>query len=224
MAHTLLVVDDEADIRRMLQDYFELSGYNVITAANAEEALKMAEKQPDMVLLDIGMPGMDGIALCQSVREFVHCPIMFLTARVEQADKLRAFAAGGDDYVVKPFSMEELGARVAAHLRREERHKGATKVKLDADFAIDYLQRQVYCKGEPIALAKKEYDIVELLSQHVGQVFDKERIYDCVWGLDGSGESSVVAEHIRRIRVKFAAAGAKPYIETIWGVGYRWQR
>ena len=129
-----------------------------------------------------------------------------------------------DDYIVKPFSLVELEARVQAHLRREERHQTNTKVKFSGELLIDYSERTVYIQNQPIGLVKKEFDIVELLSQNAGQVFDKERIYERVWGYDSEGDSSVVAEHIRRIRTKIAAYTNKSYIETVWGCGYKWIR
>ena len=148
--------------------------------------------------------------------------MLFLTARVEDADKLSGFACGGDDYVLKPFSIDELGARVAAHLRRETRRARAAVVRMDGGLAINYTDRTVTFEGKPLAFAKKEFDIIELLSQNPGQVFDKERIYERVWGLDGTGDASLVAERVRRIRAGLAAAGAKPYIQTVWGCGYKW--
>jgi len=222
MREKILIVDDEIDIVNMLKDYFELNGYEVITATGGMEAIRKSEKQPNIILLDINMPDIDGIQVCRQIRSFISCPILFLTAKIEDSDKIKGFGSGGDDYIVKPFSMDELGARVAAHLRREKRQKETLKIKFDRDLAIDYAGRSLYYKGESISLAKKEFDIVELLSQHAGQVFDKERIYEHIWGYDSEGESTVIAEHIRRIRAKFASRGMKPYIETVWGVGYKW--
>lgn len=222
MKQKILIVDDETDIVNMLRDYFELDGYEVLTAAGGKAAVSSAEKQPDVILLDITMPDMDGIQVCSQIRNFVSCPILFLTARIEDSDKIKGFASGGDDYIVKPFSIDELGARVAAHLRRELRRKKAARIKFGIDLAIDYSERLLYFKGQPVNLAKKEFDIIELLSRHAGQVFDKERIYESIWGFDSDGDSSVIAEHIRRIRAKFALAGMTPYIATVWGVGYKW--
>ena len=119
MREKLLVADDEPDIVTMLKNYFELNGYDVLTAANGLEAVAQAEKQPDLILLDINMPDLDGMEVCLRIRDFVCCPILFLTARIDDADKIKGFGVGADDYIVKPFSMDELGARVAAHLRRE---------------------------------------------------------------------------------------------------------
>lgn len=222
MRDRILIVDDEADIVSMLKDYFELNGFDTITALNGVEAIKKAEMQPDIILLDINMPDIDGMEVCTRIRSFVSCPILFLTARIEDGDKIKGFGVGADDYIVKPFSIDELGARVLAHLRRERRHRGAARLRFDDKLAIDYTERSLYYDGVQLSLAKKEFDIIELLSLHIGQVFDKERIYELVWNYDSDGDSSVVAEHIRRIRAKFAKAGMRPYIETVWGVGYKW--
>lgn len=224
MAEKLLIVDDEKDIRQMLRTCFELAGYEVATAAGGAEAIRLAESGPDLILLDINMPDVDGLSVCERIRAFVSCPILFLTARVEDADKVRGFAAGGDDYILKPFSLKELEARVAAHLRREARRTGSTQVRFRDDVTIDYGAHAVFCGGQQLPLAKKEYEIVELLSRHPGQVFDKERIYERLWGWDSEGDSAVVAEHIRRIRQKFLAAGGTSPVDTVWGVGYRWSK
>ena len=222
MAYRILVADDEADIVRLLQDLFTRQGYQVLAACGGKEALELCSQKPDLILLDVNMPDMDGFTLCRQIRDFVSCPILFLTARIEDADKVMGFAAGGDDYVTKPFSLDELSARVAAHLRREERPKNQARVWFGGDVAVDYLEKAVYVRGERVPLAKKEYEIVELLSQNRGQVFDKERIYERVWGWEGEGSSSVVAEHIKRIRAKLMQAGVQGQIETVWGVGYKW--
>ena len=224
MTQTIMVVDDETEILDMLKRYFSLEGYHVITATGGKEALQKLAKQPDLILLDINMPDIDGLSLCKSIRNFVSCPILFLTANAEDSDKIKGFGAGGDDYIVKPFSIDELGARVSAHLRRESRIQTKSSVLFDKKLAIDYLERAVYWNGNEIPLLKKEFDIIEVLSQNPGQVFDRERLYEAAWGLDGSGNNTVVAEHIRKIRAKFTAAGAKQYIETVWGVGYKWEK
>lgn len=222
MRDTILIVDDEADIVSTLADYFLYNDYNVMTATSGKEAIEKAERQPDIILLDINMPDVDGLEVCARIRDFVRCPILFLTARVEDSDKIKGFGMGGDDYVVKPFSLDELGARVDAHIRRERRRGETPKVRFDDKLSIDYTERRLYFDSEEISLAKKEFDIIELLSSHPGQIFSKERIYELVWGYDSEGESSVVAEHIRRIRTKLAARVTKPYVETVWGVGYKW--
>lgn len=221
MKQKLLIVDDEQGIVDMIASYFSCN-YDVLTAYSGIEALKKIASRPDLILLDINMPGMDGLTLCRKIREFVTCPILFLTARVESADKINGFGAGADDYIIKPFDMDELGARIAAHLRREQRHKSNTTVHFFGDLAIDYSARTVTVAGESVALSKREFDIVELLSLNAGQVFDRERIYETVWGVDGGGNSDTVMEHIRKIRAKFAAHTLHSYIDTVWGCGYRW--
>ena len=206
----------------MLSQFFQGKGYRILTATNGVETLKQVENNPDIILLDINMPGMDGLEVCQRIRDYVSCPILFLTARIEDADKVKGFSVGGDDYIVKPFSLVELEARVKAHLRRETRHSFNTQIKFIDDLTIDYAERCIFYKGNKISLAKKEFDIVELLSVNSGQVFDRERIYEKIWGYDSEGDSSVVAEHIRRIRTKIASFTEKGYIETVWGCGYKW--
>lgn len=222
MDYKILIVDDEPDIVSMLASFFTGKGYQALTAHSGAEALRKIGQTPDIILLDINMPDMDGLEVCEMIRDRVSCPILFLTARIEDADKVKGFSVGGDDYILKPFSLMELEARVCAHLRREARHKADTRLKFAGDLAIDYTQRQLFYGKEEISVTKKEFDIVELLSQNPGQVFDKERIYEKIWGYDSEGDSGVVAEHIRRIRTKIAAHTDHTYIETVWGCGYKW--
>ena len=222
MTQTILIADDEADITEMLERFFTEKGYRVLTAGSGDAAIKQAERKPDIILLDINMPQGDGFTVCTRIREYVSCPILFLTARIEDADKVKGFSAGGDDYIVKPFSLVELEARIKAHLRRETRRGVKAQIKFADELTIDYSERCAYFQDTKITLAKKEFDIVELLSQNAGQVFDKERIYERIWGFDGEGNNTVVAEHIRRIRMKIAAYTDRAYIETVWGCGYKW--
>lgn len=221
MKKKLLIVDDETGIVDTMASYFS-SQYEVLTAYGGKEALQKLAKQPDLILLDINMPDMDGLTLCQKIREHIASPILFLTAKIEAADKIIGFQVGADDYIVKPFDLDELGARVAAHLRREQRHRNKTAVRFFGELAIDYSARTVTVAEAPVALSKREFDIVELLSLNAGQVFDRERIYEAVWGLNGNGSSDTVMEHIRKIRAKLAACTLHSYIDTVWGCGYRW--
>lgn len=218
----ILVADDEADIVSMLRGFLEGRGYFVLSATNGEETLKQVERQPDLILLDINMPGINGYEVCRRIRDHVSAPVLFLTARITDADKVEGFSAGGDDYIVKPFSLAELEARIKAHLRRELRRRASHVVKFYGGLSIDYCARAVLINGQSVGLVKKEFDIVALLSQNAGQVFDKERIYEKVWGYDSEGDSGVVAEHIRRIRGKLSALSGQTYIETVWGCGYKW--
>ncbi len=222
MREKILIVDDEKGIVDMLKSHFERQSFQVYTAYNGMEALKQAVCDPDIVLLDINMPEMDGLAVCQRIREFITCPILFLTARIESADKIIGFQAGADDYIVKPFDLDELGARVAAHLRREQRRQYNRAVRFFGEITIDYAARTIAINGESVSMSKREFDIVELLSLNPGQVFDRERIYETVWGIDGDGNSDTVMEHIRKIRAKLTAHTLHSYIETVWGCGYKW--
>lgn len=215
MKRKILVADDEPGVLSLLKDYFEMNGYLVYTACNGEEAVRQVDHAPDVILLDINVPKMDGLEVCRRIREHVPCPIIFLTARVEDMDKISGFVSGGDDYVTKPFSIDELGARVAAHLRRESRRTGNAQVRFSGELVIDYRARTVSLGDREISLAKKEFDIIELLSKNRGQVFDKERIYELLWVWDAQGGSSVVAEHIKRIRAKLKASGAQDCIELV---------
>lgn len=222
MREKILIVDDEKGIVDMLKSYFERQSFQIYTAYNGMEALKQAVCDPDIVLLDINMPEMDGLAVCQRIREFITCPILFLTARIESADKIIGFQAGADDYIIKPFDLDELGARVAAHLRREQRRQYNRAVRFFGEITIDYAARTIAINGESVSMSKREFDIVELLSLNPGQVFDRERIYETVWGIDGDGNSDTVMEHIRKIRAKLTAHTLHSYIETVWGCGYKW--
>lgn len=222
MSASVLIVDDEKEIRKMLETYFSLEGYMVYTAKNGAEALEKVSKGCDLILLDVNMPDMDGYEVCERIREFVSCPILFLTARIEEEDKVRGFRCGGDDYIEKPFGMMELKERVAAHLRRQQRSKAPENVGFAGEFTISYSARLVMFGGEEVRLTKTEYEIVEFLSQHKNHVFTKEMIYERLWGFDKDGEDSIIAEHIRRIRQKLGKYSDETMIETVWGVGYRW--
>ena len=221
LKETILIVDDERGIVDTMKAYFAPQ-YEVLTAYSGEEAIQKVERQPDLILLDINMPGMDGLTVCQTIREHVACPILFLTARIESTDKINGFQAGADDYIVKPVDLDELAARIAAHLRREQRRHNQSIVRFFRELAVDYSARTVTIHNEPVILSKREFDILELLSLNTGQVFDRERIYEAVWGIDGDGNSDTVMEHIRKIRAKLAAHTLHSYIETVWGCGYKW--
>lgn len=222
MNEKIMLVDDEKGIVAVMKNYFEMSGYQVITAYSGQEALKKMSYLPDIILLDINMPDMDGLTVCENIREYITCPILFLTARIETIDKIKGFSAGADDYIVKPFDLDELGARVAAHLRRENRKQEQSTLRFFGDMVIDYAKREIIISGTNVSLSKKEFEIVELLSTNARQVFDRERIYDTVWGLESDGNSDTIMEHIRKIRAKFSVLSLHTYIETVWGVGYKW--
>lgn len=222
--YKVLIVDDEQSILDMLKLQLEFEGYIVYTASNAKKAMDQLSRSPDIILLDINMEGMNGLDLCAAIRDFISCPIIFLTARVSEQDKINGLMAGGDDYITKPFSVNELLARISAHLRREQRSHNKTKNKFSEGLIIDYSDRSLSIKGNRIELSNKEFEIIQLLSSNAGQVFDREKIYECIWGIDGNGDSAVIKEHIRKIRLKFSEFTDKTYIVTVWGVGYKWAK
>ena len=169
--YKILVADDEKDVVSLLRDYLELQGYCVYSAYNGAQAIEAASNQPDLILLDVNMPEADGFEVCERLRDHISCPILFLTARVEDADKIRGFAAGGDDYIIKPFSLEELGARIAAHIRRDHRTSAAANTRFFGNIVINYTAKTVSAGDTVLDLTKKEYGIIELLSLNTGQIF-----------------------------------------------------
>ena len=218
----ILIVDDEEDLTNMLKDYFELQGFFVYTANSGTEALNKIDEKLDLIILDINMPDIDGLEICKKIRNFITCPIVFLTAKIQEQDRVNGLMAGGDDYILKPFSLEELSARVTAHLRREERSKLKDKVNFLGGFVMDYSNKELYFKDNKINLTKTEFDIVEILAVNKGMVFSKEKIYEKLWGFNKDGDSSIITEHIRRIRGKIKKYTEDTIVETVWGIGYRW--
>ena len=212
MRKKILMIDDDRELLKMLRTYFEMKNYEVMTAPDGAEALKKAAQNPDIILLDVNMPYLDGLEVCRLIRDKVSCPILFLTARVEEEDRVNGLLSGGDDYILKPFSLKELEARITAHLKREERSRGKSDFCFQGELLVDYGRKQV----------QLEYSIIEFLSMNPGQVFDKERIYERVCGYEGEGDSRVITELIRRIRKKLKEYTDTEYIETVWGLGYRW--
>lgn len=224
MKYKILVIDDEKMILSMLKKCLQNEDFLVYTAYSAKKALELLTDTPDIILLDINMPEMDGLELCRLIREHVSCPIIFLTARVTEQDVIKGLSVGGDDYITKPFSVDELLARISAHLRREERKGSVANIRFDEELIIDYNSWTVFYGKEKLKFSKKEFEIIRLLSQNAGMVFDRETIYEKLWGYDGEGDSIVVKEYIRKIRNKFSVFTDKNYIETVWGVGYKWTK
>lgn len=224
MSYRILIVDDDKSLVKMLREYFTIKGYEILSAENGKQAVSLISQKPDIILLDINMPQMDGLEVCKTIRGQISCPILFLTARVEENDKIQGLMVGGDDYILKPFSLKELEARVFAHLKREERHKGQSEYRFHGNLLIDYTAKRVKYKDTEIEFTRMEYEIMEFLSLYPGQVFDKERIYEKICGYDAEGDSRVITELIRRIRKKLSAYTQEEYIETVWGSGYRWEK
>lgn len=224
MKYKILVIDDEEMVLSMLKKCLQNDDFLVYTADSAKKALELLADTPDIILLDINMPEMDGLELCRLIREHISCPIIFLTARVTEQDVMKGLSIGGDDYITKPFSVDELSARISAHLRREERKGVAANIKFDEELIIDYNSREVFYGKKQLDFSNKEFEIIKFLSQNAGMVFDRETIYEKLWGYDGEGDSIVVKEHIRKIRNKLSVYTDKNYIETVWGVGYKWAK
>ena len=225
----ILIIDDETDLVMLLEDELKAKGHEVLTAYDGQKGIELSRKQPDLIILDIMMPGMDGFEVCRAIRDDVLCPVIFLSARQSETDKIRGLTLGGDDYITKPFGLQELMAKIEADLRRERRsqYMNAENKRSKLYFeklCLDMRERTVRVDGKDIDLTKREYDIVELLALHAGQVFSREQIYEKVWGYDSEGNSSTVVERIKKIRAKFSAASDKEYISTVWGIGYKWNK
>lgn len=217
----LLVVDDDLDMLDLVSAALKKDGHQVDTEPDAASLLPDRCRQYDLLLLDVMMPGEDGFSLCSRIRGEVDCPILFLTARAEDAALVKGFGLGADDYIKKPFSIAELRARVNAHLRREVRQPTRTLKRGGIHF--DLLAKEAFADGQTLPFTKGEYAICEHLALHAGQVFTKEQLYEVVFGFDAEGDPAVIAEHIKNIRAKLKTVGLGP-IETVWGVGYKWRK
>lgn len=222
----ILLVDDEEEILAFMKDALELEGYEILTARNGQEALIKVKSDPALIILDVMMPEVDGFEVCQRLREITNSPIIFLSACQNETDRIKGLAVGGDDYLLKPFSLVEFKARIHAHLRREnrlnsQREQGIVKFY---PLTIQCQSHTVSYNGQPIPLTNKEFMIVELLALHHGQVFSRQQIYEKIWGYDADGDDSTVTEHIKKIRAKFAVCCPdRSYIHTVWGIGYKWE-
>ena len=214
MTQTIMIIDDEIEILDMLKRYFSLEGYHVITAAGGKEALQKLSKQPDLILLDINMPDIDGLSLCKSIRDFVSCPILFLTANVADSDKIKGFTAGGDDYIVKPFAMDELMARMEMVLRRAG--KGGHQLQA-FDVTLDSAAHMVLQRGQPVELTPREFALLEQLMRNRGAAIYRDTLMERAWGGDAE-TTRAVDTYITRLRKKLNW-GDK--IETVYQIGYR---
>ena len=225
MSEQILVVDDEEAIAEAVRKRLESEGYLVIVASDGPEAIRLhAEHQPDLVVLDLMLPGMDGIEVCKAIQHDRWTPVLMLTARTEEADKVAGFAVGADDYLTKPFSLRELAARVKAILRRVERMGTRPDDEGPVDLhglALDPLRRRVEVDGGEIALTPLEFDILHVLVREPGVVFSRDLLMDRVWGYRDYAGGRVVDSHVARIRRKLGEDGNEPrFIRTVHGVGY----
>ena len=225
MPKKILVIEDEESIRNIIRAFLEDAGYTVFVAGDGLEGVnKFHEKSPDLVLLDLMLPKMNGFTVCEILRKESRTPIIMLTARSEDADKLMGFACGADDYVTKPFNILELKARIKALLRRARgpARPGRNPALLTAgDLSLDTEQRVAIRDGRTIDLTAKEYDLIELLMKNPRRVYSRESLMNLVWGYSYAGDYRTVDVHIRRLREKLERVPAEPeYIMTKWGVGY----
>ena len=224
---TILVVDDEEAIAEAVRARLESEGYRVVVAYDGPQAIKLhAEHRPDLVVLDLMLPGMDGLEVCQVIQRNSWTPVLMLTARTEEADKVTGFAVGADDYLTKPFSLRELAARVKAILRRLERMKAERDTgPIERNgLAIDPNRRRVSVDGEEIGLTPLEFEILLALARDPGVVLSRDQLMDKVWGYRDYAGGRVVDSHVARIRRKLGEDGNEPrFIRTVHGVGYAFQ-
>lgn len=216
----ILAVDDEEMILQLIKNGLGKDGHIVTVYSSAKEVTLDTLNYYDLVILDVMMPHIDGFSFCKSIRDFIDCPILFLTAKTMENDITLGLGLGADDYLTKPFRIAELRARINAHLRREKREKHRT-LNLDK-IRIDLSAKAISVDNKPIAFTKSEYLICEYLASNKGQVFSKEQIYEATFSFYGESDSSTISTHIKNIRAKFKKMGVQP-ISTVWGIGYKWE-
>ena len=226
----ILIIEDDTSIAELERDYLEMSQFTVGIAYTGPEGLEKARSESfDLIILDLMLPGADGFEICRTLRTETDIPILMVTARKEDIDKIRGLGLGADDYITKPFSPGELVARVNSHLSRFDRLTGRRgndreKPLEIRGLRIDRASRRVYVNEQEVSLAAKEFETLCFLAVNPNRVFTREQIFDSVWGEDTYGELSTVTVHIRRIREKIEIDPSNPqYIETVWGVGYRFR-
>ena len=225
----ILIVEDEEAIADLEKDYLELSGFEVEVANDGETGLKKAlENDYDLFILDLMLPGVDGFEICRHVRDEKNTPIIMVSAKKDDIDKIRGLGLGADDYITKPFSPSELVARVKAHMARYDRLVGSAveenKVIDIRGLKIDTTARRVWVNGEEKPFTTKEFDLLTFLASHPNHVYTKDELFSEIWDMESIGDIATVTVHIKKIREKIEFDTSKPqYIETIWGVGYRFK-
>ena len=225
----ILIVEDEVAIAELEKDYLELSGFDVVMQHTGDAGLKAAVNEDfNLIILDLMLPNVDGFEICKKVREKKNTPIIMVSDKKEDIDKIRGLGLGADDYMTKPFSPSELVARVKAHLARYERLVGsgvkANEIIEIRGIKIDKTARRVYVNGEEKAFTTKEFDLLTFLAENPNHVFTKEELFNKIWDMESIGDIATVTVHIKKIREKIEFNTSKPqYIETIWGVGYRFK-
>ena len=225
----ILIIEDESSIAELEKDYLELSGFEVALEEEGNQGLKRAlEEDFDLLILDLMLPGVDGFEICREVRQKKNTPIIMVSAKKDDIDKIRGLGLGADDYMTKPFSPSELVARVKAHLARYERLIGSNVQTNDIieirGLKIDTTARRVWVNGEEKAFTTKEFDLLTFLAGHPNHVYTKDELFSEIWDMESIGDIATVTVHIKKIREKIEYDTSKPqYIETIWGVGYRFK-
>lgn len=225
----ILIIEDEEAIADLEKDYLELSDFEVVIENTGDKGLKRAMSEDfDLLILDLMLPGMDGFEVCKSIREEKDIPIIMVSAKKDDIDKIRGLGLGADDYMTKPFSPSELVARVKAHMARYDRLVGSNQKVNDIieirGLKIDKTARRVYLDGEEKIFTTKEFDLLSFLAENPNHVYTKEELFREIWDMDSIGDIATVTVHIKKIREKIEFDTTKPqYIETIWGVGYRFK-
>jgi DNA-binding response OmpR family regulator len=225
----ILIIEDEMSIAELERDYLEVHGYECHIVNDGEEGYQQAlSNSYDLIILDLMLPRMDGFTLCKKIRDVIEVPILMVTARTEDIDKIRGLNIGADDYILKPFNPNELVARVQSHINRykrlTKRDQSQEWIQLK-DITIDLTARKVYVNEEEKSMTAKEFDLLVFLATYPNRVFTKEHLFERIWGFDSMGDVSTVTVHIRKIREKIEKDPSNPeWIETIWGVGYRFNR
>jgi len=225
----ILIVDDDANIAELIALYLTKECFDTRMVHDGEMALEVFDNyQPNLIILDLMLPGIDGFEICKQIREEKNTPILMVSAKKDDIDKIRGLGLGADDYITKPFSPSELVARVKAHLARYERLIGSNTVENDVieirGIRIDKTARRVWVNGEEKQFTTKEFDLLTFLAEHPNHVFTKEELFREIWDMESIGDIATVTVHIKKIREKIEMNTNKPqYIETIWGVGYRFK-
>ena len=225
----ILIVEDEKTIAELEKDYLELAGYKVAITGDGKMGLDRALKEDfNLILLDLMLPGLDGFTICEKIREVKNVPILMVSAKKDDLDKIHGLGLGADDYITKPFSPSEMVARVKAHLARYERLIGSGEAVNEVieirGLKIDRTARRIWVNGEETAFTTKEFDLLTFLAAHPNKVFSKDELFREIWNMASIGDIATVTVHIKKIREKIEYDTSNPqYIETIWGVGYRFK-
>jgi DNA-binding response OmpR family regulator len=226
----ILIIEDEKSIAELERDYLEINGFSVDIVLTGDEGLKQALHQSyDLILLDLMLPHMDGFEICKRIRVEKDIPIIMVSAKKEDYDKVRGLGLGADDYLVKPFSPNEMIARVKAHLSRYERLSQKQSQPVNKEIFvrglyIDQVSRRVFINNQEVTFTTKEFDLLTFMALNPNQVFSKEQLFEKLWGMESTGDISTVTVHIRKIREKIEQDSSHPqYIETLWGAGYRFK-